>query len=122
MIPESRMTTEEARRALPPQVAHADAAFTVAKAAYLGAGLASGRADLFADALGDRLHEPYRPSPILDGVRAKLPAGAAGATLSGSGPTVIVWTEDVDACAAELRERFPAERVLALAVSAQGAL
>ena len=58
---------------------------------------------------------------MLHEVRAALPAGAAGATLSGSGPTVIVWAEDADACAAELGERFPDEEVLTLRVVAEGA-
>ncbi len=74
-----------------------------------------------AAALADRLHEPYRPSPLLDAIRADLPAGAAGATLSGSGPTVIVWADDADACARDLESRFPGETVLALGVSAEGA-
>ena len=41
-------------------VPHADAAFSAGRAALLGAALASGSADLFAAALDDRLHEPYR--------------------------------------------------------------
>ena len=70
----------------------------------------------------DREHEPHRPSPILADLRAQLPRGAVGATLSGSGPSVLVWADDPDTAAAELRERFPAERVLPLAVAARGAL
>ena len=66
----------------------------------------AGDAELFARALVDRLHEPYRPSAVLDAVRADPPAGARGATLSGSGPTVIVWADEPARCAAALRERF----------------
>jgi homoserine kinase len=84
--------------------------------------LAAGRADLLAAALDDRLHEPYRPSAILDELRGDLPAGAVGATLSGSGPSVLVWAEDAETAAAELRARFPDERVLPLAVAGRGAL
>ncbi len=101
------MRTAEARLALPAEISHADASFTVARAALLGAGIAGGSAELLTAAFADRLHEPYRPSAILDAVRAELPAGAVGATLSGSGPTVIVWADDPDACAAELEGRFP---------------
>jgi homoserine kinase len=50
-----------------------------------------------------------------------MPVGAVGVTLSGSGPTVIAWAQDAEACAAELATRFPAETVLALSVSAEGA-
>ena len=77
---------------------------------------------LFAAALDDRLHEPYRASPVLDAVRAELPPGARGATLSGSGPTVIVWADDAAACAAALAERFPEHDVATLASSPRGAL
>ena len=62
--------------------------------------------------LHDELHEPYRApfAPALDAVRADLPTGAVGATISGSGPTVIVWThaEQVDACTQ--RARVPVRR------------
>ena len=68
---------------------------------------------LFAAGLDDRLHEPYRPSAALDAIRADLPAGARGATLSGSGPTVIVWADDPPACATALSDRFPDHDVLA---------
>ena len=60
------------------------------------------------------------PRALLDAVRAELPPGAVGATLSGSGPTVIVWAEDAGACAAELEGRFPEETVMQLAVSPRG--
>ena len=102
-----------------------DAAFTAGRAALLGAAAASGSSELFAAALDDRLHEPYRDAdgPLLREVRAELPPGALGATLSGSGPTVIVWAEAdrLAACAAELRSRFGDTEVRELAVAASGA-
>lgn len=122
LVPGSRTATRDARAALPASVPHADAAATAGRAALLGAAAASGDARLFAAALHDRLHEPYRPSAELGAVRADLPAGALGATLSGSGPTVIVWAEDAAACAADLRRRFPEHEVLALGVAGRGAL
>jgi homoserine kinase len=122
VVPKERMRTAQARLALPAEIPHADAAFTAARAGLLGAGLVRGDAGLFAAALDDRLHEPYRPSPLLDAIRAELPAGARGATLSGSGPTVMVWAEDAGRCALELERRFPDTTVQVLAVSAQGAL
>jgi homoserine kinase len=121
VIPKEKVRTPEARLALPAEVSHADAAFNVARAALLGAGIAGRDDALLAAAFDDRLHEPYRPSRILDAVRAEPPPGAAGATLSGSGPTVIVWAEDARACAAELEQRFPDDDVLALRISADGA-
>jgi len=125
LVPASRVSTETARGALPQQVSHADAAFTAGRAALLGAGLASGRADVLGAAFADRLHEPFRAAaaPLLDAVRTRLPAGAAGATLSGSGPSVVVWAEPAraDECEAALSRAFPAARVLRLAVAPTGA-
>jgi homoserine kinase len=125
LVPDTTVETAAARDALPADIPHADAAFTSGRAALLGAALASGSAELFGEALDDRLHEPYRAvhAPLLADVRARLPRGALGATLSGSGPTVIVWARDADAdaCAAELASSYPSVRVLTLAVSAKGA-
>jgi homoserine kinase len=121
VIPPARVSTEAARDALPAEIPHADAAFTLARATLLGAGAASGDAEVYAAALDDRVHEPYRESALVRELRASLPKGARGATLSGSGPTAIVWTEDAAACAAALTERYPEHRVLPLAVSPRGA-
>jgi homoserine kinase len=122
LVPHERTSTEASRRALPSTVSHADAAANAARAALLAAGAAAGNAELFAAGLDDRLHEPYRPSATLDAVRADLPDEARGATLSGSGPTVIVWAAEVPACAGDLAERFPDHDVLPLSVSTRGAL
>jgi homoserine kinase len=121
LIPATRVATAAAREALPSQVSHEDAAFTLARAALLGAAAASGRADLFRAALDDRLHEPYRESSLVAELRADPPESAQGATLSGSGPTVVVWAEDAAACAADLERRYPLHRVLVLRVSPTGA-
>jgi homoserine kinase len=122
LVPRERTSTEASRRALPASVPHADAAANAAHAALLAAGAAAGDADLFAAGLDDRLHEPYRPSAALEALRTDLPVGARGATLSGSGPTVVVWADDADACAADLQRRFPGHDVLVLGVSPKGAL
>ena len=122
LVPRERTATEASRRSLPSTVPHADAAANAARAALLAAGAATGDRDLFAAGLDDRLHEPYRPSPTLEALREELPAHVRGASLSGSGPTVIAWADDAEACAAELAGRFPEHDVLALAVSPRGVL
>jgi homoserine kinase len=125
VVPAGRVSTEEARAALPAQVAHGDAAFTVGRGTLLGAALALERADLLADAFDDRLHEPYRAAtaPAFAQLRRDPPRGGAGVTISGSGPTVIVWARPgtTSACVAELEERFPEARVLRLEVTDRGA-
>jgi homoserine kinase len=122
VVPPQRTRTGEARARLPASVPHADAAFTVARALLLGAAIASADRELMAAALEDRLHEPYRPSALLDAIRADPPPGVAGATLSGSGPSVVCWATDAEACAAALGRRFRDVSVHVLAVAPRGAL
>lgn len=121
VIPATQVSTADSRRSLPEALPRDDAVFTVARAALLGAAVASGDRRLFAASHDDRLHEPYRAAraPLLAELRADLPDGAIGATLSGSGPTVIVWAEHD--LTAELRARYPEHEVLALRVVQQGA-
>jgi homoserine kinase len=125
LVPAERVSTTAARTALPDSVPLADAAFSVARAMLLGAAMAGGAPDLLAASADDRLHEPYRAeqAPLLAAVREQLPAGALGATLSGSGPSVIVWArpDAVEGVAVELGTRFPDVEVLRLSVSPTGA-
>ncbi|HXD71747.1 MAG TPA: homoserine kinase [Gaiellales bacterium] len=96
VIAADELETTRARAALPAQVDHADAVHTAGRAALLVAALDGGRVDAIAAALDDRLHEPFRAPlvPLLAAVRGRL-AGlpAYGATLSGAGPSVLVWCE-----------------------------
>jgi homoserine kinase len=125
LVPNGTVSTAASRAALPEHVLHADATFTTARATLLGAALATGSAELFAEALDDRLHEPHRAAtaPLLAEVRGDLPPGALGATISGSGPTVVVWARDdaVEACVAALAGRYPDVNVLSLPASPKGA-
>lgn len=125
VVPQERMKTAEARASLPHAVQHADAVFSAIRATLLGAALASGDRLLFAASADDRLHEPYRAAhaPHLEAIRSNPPRGFLGATLSGSGPTVIVWAEKDHAgeTAAELSARFPDHEVLHLPVTTTGA-
>jgi homoserine kinase len=123
VIPETRVNTASSRGSLPETVPRLDAVFSVGRSSLLGAALASGDEAMFAAALDDRLHEPYRAAnaPHLAEIRANPPNGAVGATLSGSGPTVIVWARGDDA-ARELKARYPAHDVRVLEISPQGAV
>lgn len=102
VIPEARTSTEAARRALPEQVSLADAAATVANAVGLSLALAEGRIEDLADVLDDRLHEPYR-APLVPGyeaLRALVDRDrCVGATISGSGPTMLLWCRQEAAAA-----------------------
>ena len=94
VVPSAPVATVQARAALPDSVSLGDAAFNVGSAATLILGLAQGDWDLIAAGLEDRLHQPHRAhlyprsAELLEQAR-KL--GALGATISGAGPTVLVW-------------------------------
>jgi homoserine kinase len=125
VVPRERVNTAASRAALPERVPLEDAAFSAGRAALLGAAVAAGDPALFSASATDRLHEPYRAlnAPHLQAIRDDLPDGALGATLSGSGPTVIVWAEKERAggVTAALADRFPDLDVLHLPVSSRGA-
>ncbi len=113
------LATKAARALLPQAVPHADAAFNVAHAGLLAAAIVTGRAELLATALEDRLHESYRASAIADlsAVRNLLAdAGATGVALSGAGPTVIgLVAAGDDTAALELAEKIAADAAHAVA-------
>jgi homoserine kinase len=94
VVPAEPVSTSAARAALPAEVPMSDAVFNVAHAALLTLGLARGDWDLLARGLADRLHQerraPLFPRSYELATRA-AELGALGATISGAGPTVLVW-------------------------------
>src|SRR3954463_9482675 len=111
VVPRRSVRTAKARAALPAEVPMGDAVFNVAHASLLVLGLAEGRLELIARGLDDRLHQPRRatlyPESIALVERARE-LGALGATISGAGPTVLVWS--VYDATAGVFERRRAER------------
>jgi homoserine kinase len=94
VVPHEPVRTREARAALPAEVPMADAVHNVSHASLLVLGLARGDWDLVARGLPDRLHQPYRAHLFpksADLVARARDLGALGATISGAGPTVLVW-------------------------------
>jgi homoserine kinase len=94
VVPDQAVHTLQARAALPAEVPLAQAVFNVAHTALLTLGLARGDWDLVARGLHDRLHEGRRASLFPRSYELALRArelGALGATISGAGPTVLVW-------------------------------
>jgi homoserine kinase len=91
-VPDFVVETKHARAVLPATVPHATAVAAAARGAALVQGLAQGDPRLLAIGLDDVLHVPFRRSlvPGYDAVVAAAgAAGAYGATLSGSGPTLV---------------------------------
>lgn len=94
IVPGEAVRTSAARGALPCEVPLEQAVFNVAHGALLTLGLAGGDWDLVARGLQDRLHEQRRSHlfPRSYELARRAPAlGALGATISGAGPTVLVW-------------------------------
>lgn len=125
-VPDERTNTEDSRNGLPFTIKHGDAALNAGAAALLGAAIVAGDAELLRDAFADRLHEPYRlpNAPLLELLRAHVPSGAVGVTLSGSGPSVVVWArkERAGDVAAEIERTVPEHTtVLPLRIAQEGA-
>ena len=93
--PRAAPVTAEARSALPETVPRDDAVHTASRAALLVAAVGAGDGELLRDALDDRLHEPYRAPlvPLLGRIRGLVgdDQRVYGVTLSGAGPSVLVW-------------------------------
>ncbi len=107
VVPSEEVRTRAARAVLPEQVPMQDAVFNIAHAALLTLGLAKGDWDLLARGLHDRLHQPQRASLFPRSFELAARAhelGALGASISGAGPTVLVWCfyEQTGAVAAAL--------------------
>jgi homoserine kinase len=100
VIPADEVSTERAREAIPAEVPLADAVANVSAASRLVLGLQRGDLDLVAAGLADRLHQPHRRELYprsMELVDDAVEIGALGATISGAGPTVLVWTTWQDA-------------------------
>ncbi|MGZ8475277.1 MAG: homoserine kinase [Candidatus Limnocylindria bacterium] len=91
-ISQSEVRTKDMRAALPATVSHAAAARQAGRSALLATAIMTSDAGLLGAAMADELHQPYR-IPKIPGARELIDLardrGAAGACLSGSGPTVL---------------------------------
>ena len=91
-IPSIRLSTSEARRAMPKAIPISDAVVNLGALTLLLQGLRTGNGDLISDGMHDRLHEPYRWRLIKGGDQVKaaaLEAGAWGCAISGAGPSIL---------------------------------
>ncbi len=100
VIPAEEVSTERARAVIPAEVPLADAVANVAAASRLVLGLQRADLALVASGLADRIHQPRRRDLYprsMELVDAARDLGALGATISGAGPAVLVWTTWQDA-------------------------
>lgn len=94
LVPNGKLSTKEARAALPANVSRADAVFNLSHAAALVAAILRADGALLSVAMNDRLHQPARARlvPALEAVlEAARSSGAFGAALSGAGPAVLAF-------------------------------
>jgi len=98
-IPEFTLNTKEMRKVLPvlPQkVALPEAIFNLSRSALLVNALQNSDWNVLAEAMEDRLHQPYR-APFIPGIEDMFSqikkTGLAGVALSGSGPSVVSLTK-----------------------------
>jgi homoserine kinase len=91
-IPELLVSTRSAREVLPETYRPTDVVFNLARLALFVSALQEQRIEDLRLATEDRLHQPFR-SQLVPGLEQIIAgaeaAGAAGACLSGAGPTVL---------------------------------
>jgi homoserine kinase len=98
MIPEQIGFTTDARAVVPKKLDRSDAVFNSSRCALLVHAFERGDGTLLSEAMRDRWHQPYRAAlySYMDTViDAALKAGAYGASLSGSGPTLLALVDPV---------------------------
>jgi homoserine kinase len=110
VIPDVEVSTKLAREAIPSQIPVNDAVANAASAAHLALGLSRGDFSLIGMGLHDRLHQERRRHLFpksMEIVETAAEMGAIGATISGAGPTVLVWTnwQETGNVVQRLRER-----------------
>ena len=110
VIPSEEVATADARAALPADVPHADAVANLAAAAQLALGIERSDLTLIARGLADRLHQPHRAELYrrsMDLVAEARDLGAIGASISGAGPSALIWCfwQDTGKVASALEER-----------------
>jgi homoserine kinase len=109
-IPAEEVPTARAREAMPASVSLDDAVANVAAAAQLVLGVERSDLTLIRAGLADRLHQPHR-APLyarsMELLASARELGALGATISGAGPTVMLWCfwQDTGKVTGALEER-----------------
>jgi homoserine kinase len=95
-IPEFTLNTGKMRKVLPQKVALPEATFNLSRSALLVSALQNSDWEVLAEAMEDRLHQPFR-APFIPGIEEMFSqikkTGIAGAALSGSGPSVVSLTK-----------------------------
>lgn len=131
VIPDILVETEKARKILPLEIPRQDVIFNTSRVGLLVDAIISEEYDLLSIATQDRIHQNQRASLIPgmpEALKEALSAGAYGAALSGSGPTLLAFCpegteQDVAAKMIEaLSAKYLQSRSITLEVDPEGAV
>ncbi len=95
VIPEIKIKTKEVRKILPTEVTREDAIFNLSRASLLTASLITKDYSYLSLAFQDKLHQNYRAKLIpgfYDVVNSAYKEGSLGVALSGSGSSIIAFS------------------------------
>jgi homoserine kinase len=129
VVPDHALGTSESRKSLRPEVPRADAVYSLQRTALLVHALTTGDLDALPRALEDRLHQPDRSqlTPLFCRLQEHVHGlGAYGCTLSGAGPSTLLWVkaDEVDDIAVRVATTISSlalhGRVMALAPEPYG--
>ncbi|NSB16256.1 homoserine kinase [Clostridium beijerinckii] len=99
IIPNFRLSTEEARKVLPKEISLKDGVYNVSRAALMVACFSSGKYELLRYACKDVFHQNYR-SKLIPGFEEvynkSYELGALACYLSGAGPTIMAIIDEKD--------------------------
>ncbi len=115
VVPDYPLSTAKARAALPECYTRPDVVFNLQRTAVLTAALAINNLEAVRAALEDRLHHPYR-APLVEGLTEALAVraeGLIGCTLSGAGPSILVFhRKGAESCCRQIADLFPNSEVI----------
>ena len=100
VVPGHSLGTAESRTSLRAEVPRADAVYSLQRTALLVHALTTGDLASLPRALEDRLHQPDRArlTPLFCRMQERTgDLGAFGCTLSGAGPSTLLWVRSGDA-------------------------
>ena len=96
VTPDIPLATADSRMVLPTLISRSDVVFNLQRMSLLLQLLQSGDFSLLKQALGDRLHQPFRQK-LVPGLEQALHLeheDLLGVCLSGSGPSIVAFAED----------------------------
>ncbi len=129
VVPNFKVSTKEAREALPKSYSMADAVYNLSRSSLCTAAFLTGNYELLKVATKDKIHQEYRLKLVKGGkeiMNHMLSLGAFSATVSGAGPTLMAIVPAHDdsihtGMVGYIAREYPEYRVLRLNADNNGA-